>query len=451
MISTLIIAIFFKTFLFYYNLNILELFMKARTIVLINARIFTAVNTKVIENGVIVIKNNMITDVGSRGFVEIPRDAEVIDVKGSFVMPGLIDAHAHLLGLKSGDEVKEPLLMPYEVLVIRSIKDLEALINSGFTTFVDAASIIALRLKYAIEEGTIIGPRIVAAGYPLTQTFGHADIHYLPIKWVDPRTTEKLVIPYAGLICDGPDECRKAARYALREGADFIKVMASGGVASERDRPEYIQFTIEELKAIVEEAKAAKRFVHAHAYPAEAIKNCINAGVKVIAHASFIDEEGIQLAKERNVIIVPTITIYQKVLEIGSKYNYPEWAIKKTEEIFETHIYNIRKAYKANVKIATGTDLLSGPFKHGENALEIKLLVDKIGMSPAEALIAATKIASEVAGLRDKIGTLEKGKLADIIAIKGNPLEHVETLLDPKNIVLVMKEGEILKNILGKE
>jgi len=415
-------------------------------LVITNARVFTATTAEVIENAIVIIKDDMIAEVGSKGSVEIPKDAEVLDAGGSFVMPGLIDAHAHLTGCKTADFVKEPLLVPYEVLIVRAVKDLEALVNAGYTTFVDPGSIISLRLKYAVDEGTVVGPRIIASGYPLSQTFGHGDIHYLPIDWVDPRTTKKIVVSSASLICDGVDECRKAARYALREGADFIKIMASGGVLSQKDKPEYRQFTLEEIKAVVEEARAANRFVHAHTYSAEGIKNCILGGVKVIAHASFIDEDGIQLAKEKGAVVVPTTSVYHKILEVGSKYGFPEWGIKKAEELYEVHIDNIRKAYKSGVKIAAGTDFLGGPFRHGENALELKLLVEKIGMTPAEALIAATKIAAEAAGLKDKIGTLEKGKLADIIAVKGNPLDNVDLLLNPDNITLVIKEGKILKN-----
>jgi len=420
-----------------------------KILTIVNARLFTASDLGVIENGVIVIRNGVIIDVGTRGYVEMPNEAEVLDLKGSFTMPGLIDAHAHLSGCRTGDFVKEPLLTPYELLLLRAARDLEALVNAGYTTFVDACGIIGLRLKYAVDEGTVVGPRIVAAGPPLTQTFGHGDIHYVPVEWVDVRTTKKLVSPFAGLICDGVDECRKAARYVLREGADFIKIMASGGVLSQRDRPEFRQFSLEEIRAIVEEARAVGTFVHAHSYSELGIKNSILAGVKVIAHASFIDDEGIRLAVEKEVILVPTTITYHKILEEGSKAGYPEWGLKKAEEVFKVHCENIRKAYRSGVKISAGSDFIGGPFRHGENSLEIKMLVERIGMKPADALVAATRNAAEVAGLQNKVGTLEKGKYADIVAIKGNPLDNINTLLDPNNIVLVIKEGKVLKRKLG--
>lgn len=420
--------------------------MSSKPIALVNARVIGA-DEAVIENGALVIKDRIIVDVGTRGAVEIPEDAEIIDVGGRTVMPGLIDAHMHLTGMRTGDLVKEPLITPFGVFVARAVRDLEALINAGFTTIGDAGSLVALHLKYAVAEGTVIGPRIVAAGLPLSQTFGHGDVHYLPIEWVDYRTTRKLT-PLATLICDGVDECRKAARYALREGADYIKIMTSGGVLSEKDRPEYVQFTLEEIRAIVEEAEAAGRFVHAHAQGSRGIRNAIEGGVRVVAHAIYMDDEAIEEAKERDVIVIPTFSIVERLLEIGTKAGIPEWGLKKAEEVREIHVENIKKAYRAGVKIAVGTDFIGGPFKHGENALELQLLVEKLGMSPMEAITAATRSAAEAVGLASRVGTLARGKLADVIVVNGNPLNDVKVLGDPANIVVVIKEGTIVKNLL---
>lgn len=424
---------------------------ESEVLALINTRIFTSAEPRVIENGVIVIREGVIADIGPRASVEIPRDAKTVDLKGYFSMPGLIDAHAHFSGCRTNDFVKEPLLTPYEVLVIRAARELETLISVGYTTVVDAGGMIGLRLKHAVEEGTVAGPRIVAAGPPISQTFGHGDIHYVPVEYADIRTTKKLFSPFAGLICDGVEECRKAARYVLREGADFIKVMASGGVLSQRDRPEFRQFAVDEIKVIVEEARAAYTFVHAHSYSAEGIKNAIAGGVKVIAHSSYIDEEGMRLAIEKDAILVPTTITYIKILEEGPKAGYPAWGLKKAEEVFKVHCENIRKAYRTGVKIAAGSDFIGGSFRHGENALEIKVLVEKVGMRPEDALIAATKIAAEAAGLHRSIGTLEKGKYADLIVVKDNPLDSVDILLKPDKVALVMKGGRVLKNTLGAD
>lgn len=420
---------------------------KGKQIVIENIRIFNSEKLSLEENGVILIEGDRIKDVGTKGSVEVPSELESIDGKGCVALPGLIDAHLHITGMRTGDNVKEPLLTPMGVFFARGVKDLEKLLNAGFTTVVDAGGIVALHLREAVKEGTIVGPRVFAAGFSLSPTFGHGDVHYMPVEYVDARTS-KFMKPLKGLICDGEAECRKAARYSLREGADFIKVMATGGVLSQRDRPEYRQFTLEELKVIVDEAKAAKRFVHAHAQGKEGIMNALNAGVKVIAHAIYMDEEAANLAKDKDAVVVPTLSIVHKILEVGHKVGIPEWGLKKSEEVFQTHVENARLARKLGVKLATGTDFLGGAFPHGENAMEIKLFVEKLGMTPGEAIKAATEVAAEVAGLKGLAGKLERGMLADIVLVKENPLLDVGKLLDERNIKLVMKEGNIFKNNL---
>ncbi len=421
--------------------------MNTKKLVLDNVRVFSTERMDLVENGRILVEGGRISSAGSRGSVEIPPDAQVIDGGGRVALPGLIDAHLHITGMRSGDNVKEPLLTPMGVFFARGVKDLEKLIMAGFTTIVDAGGIVALHLREAVNEGTIIGPRVFAAGFSLSPTFGHGDVHYMPVEYVDARTS-KFMKPLKGLICDGEAECRKAARYSMREGADFIKVMATGGVLSQRDRPEYRQFTLEELKVIVDEARAAKRFVHAHAQGKEGIMNALNAGVKVIAHAIYMDEEAALLAKEKDAVVVPTLSIVHKILEVGNKAGIPEWGLRKSEEVYRDHVENARKAKKLGVKLATGTDFLGGFFPHGENAMELKIFVEKLGMTPGEAIRAATETAAEVAGMKGQTGKIEAGMVADIILVKENPLMSIDSLLKTENIELVMKGGEIVKNKL---
>ncbi len=251
------------------------------SLVLDNGRVINPAEDKVLGKGRLVIEKGKIKDVGSAGEVSIPENSEVIDVKGCTILPGLIDAHIHFTGFRSGDYIKEGLLTPFGLFVARAIKDMESVLDAGYTTVCDAGSTVALHLRDAIREGTVRGPRIVAAGYPISQTFGHGDFHFLHPKLVDARES-LLTFPFQSLLCDGEDECRKAARYALREGADFIKIFVTGGVASQRDRPEYPQMTKKEIAAIVEEAKRARRFVHAHAESSEGYINAIEGGVEVV-------------------------------------------------------------------------------------------------------------------------------------------------------------------------
>lgn len=420
--------------------------MLLNSVVLTNAKILDGTGKEPFD-GTVLIQGKYIREIGTKNSMHVSsKDIKVIDLAGSYLLPGLIDAHLHLTGFRSGDTVKESLLVPYEVLVARVVQDLENLVNAGFTTIGDAGGAIAVGIKKAVEEGTIIGPRISAAGYTLSQTFGHGDEHYLPIDYVDPRES-KFRTSLGSLICDGIQECQKAARYALRCGADFIKVSATGGVLSEKDRPEYTQFTIEELKAIVQEAQHAKRFVHAHAQGTEGIRNALLAGVKVIAHAIFIDEECCKLAKEKDAIVIPTLSIVEHIMIYGKEIGIPEWGLKKCEQVYKAHIENIKLAYKHGVKLATGTDFLGGikAFKHGDNALEIVLLVEKVGMTPMEAIVAATKNAAEAVGLSNITGTIEPGKLADLIVVRENPLQDIRVLAEKSNISMVFKEGILVK------
>jgi imidazolonepropionase-like amidohydrolase len=405
-----------------------------------------------IENGCVVVEGGKIASAGSRGEVEYPPEAEVVDLEGHTLLPGLIDAHIHFTGLRSGDIIRESLLTPYATLVARAVRDLERTLMAGYTTVVDAGGVIALQLKQAQAEGTIMAPRIIAAGYPVSQTFGHGDVHFLPPEYVDPRTS-RLTMPLSSLLCDGPSECRKAARYALRAGADFIKVFTTGGVVSQRDRPEYPQLTMEEIRAVVEEASRAGRFVHAHAEGLQGIVNALEAGVKVIAHAMYMDEDAAHLAVEAKAVVVPTLTIVDLITRLGEAAGLPDWALEKAREAQKAHIESIRRAYRAGVTLATGTDLFTamGDLNpYGMNSTEIVLLVREIGLKPVEALKAATKNAAKAAGLEGVVGELKPGYKADLIAVKGNPEEDPGVLVGPDNIDLVVLDGKVVKSLGGK-
>ena len=401
---------------------------------------------KPIEDSVVVSEGGRISAVGEEGEVKVPKDAKKIEVDahGKTVMPGLVDSHLHLIGMKTDRMLEEQLVRPPQLSLIKSVFDTVDLLEAGFTTVKDCGG-FGIYLKRAIAEGTARGPRILSAGYVLSQTGGHGDVHFIPVEWVDARTSKRgnfLVMP---LLCDGVAECIKATRYALREGADFIKVYASGGVLSMVDRPEHTQFTLEELKAIVEEARHAGKFVTAHCQGTEAMKNCIVAGVKTIDHACYPDEEVIEMAKKRkDVVFVSTLSIAQRLVTEGEKAGYPPWVVTKAKEVTEITTKNIAKLHKAGLTIACGTDFLGSPLlKMGTNAMELELLVEQCGFKPMDAIVAATQNGAKACGLENQIGTIEKGKLADIIIVDGDPLKDIKVLQEKNKIKMVMKEGKI--------
>ena len=383
--------------------------------------------TAPVRDGVVVVDGDKIVEVGSKGEVKIPSGARRIDLGARTLMPGLIDAHTHIMGTRSyGSEDT----IPHDLLVLRAAEDCFKLLKAGFTTVRDCGSSIALSLKRAIDDGSISGPKIYAAGRPLSQTAGHGDIHYLPRDEVQKRGT---------LLCDGVDDCRRAARETLRDGADLIKVSTSGGVGSEKDNPWEAQFTVDEIKAITYEAHNVGKRVASHAQGALGVKNAIVGGVDTIEHGYFLDDECVELMLKHGNYFVPTfalVEVYKKALE--KPYDMPPWRLRKQQMCIEAMPKSLMKAYKAGVKIATGPDYFGPPLRaHGDNADELIALV-KYGMKPMDVLVAATKNGAECIGTQDTVGTLTQGKVADIIALDGNPIEDIEAV---KRVAYVMKEG----------
>jgi len=397
------------------------------------------------KDSIIIVEGTRIKAVGKEDEVKIVKRAKKteVDASGKTVMPGLIDSHLHLIGLKTDHFIEEMLVRPQQLGLIKSVYDVVDLLEAGFTTVKDCGG-FGIYLKKAIAEGTMRGPRILSAGYTLSQTAGHGDTHYMPVEFVDARVSKRGM----SLLCDGVSECIKAARYAFREGADFIKIMASGGVMSMVDRPEHTQFTLEELEVIVEEARHVGKFVTAHCQGTEAMKNCVITGVKTIDHAFYPDDEVIEMAKKRkDVVFVPTLSINWRIVTEGEKAGYPPWAVAKGKEVWEITKKNITKLHKAGLTIASATDFCGSPLlKMGTNAMELELLVKHCGFKPADAIVAATQNGAKACALEDRIGTIEKGKLADIIVVDGNPLKDIKVLQDKNKIKMVMKEGKIEVN-----
>ena len=362
---------------------------------------------------------------------------EIIDAAGKTVMPGMIDAHLHLMGIRAYDPVLASIEDPF-LRAARGVADVRKLIEAGFTSVRCAGSNLGVSLNAAVEEGTIPGPRIVASNLAISQTAGHGDMHMLPADW--------LTGPYAGSrIADGPDECRKAVREQIRAGAGVIKIMTTGGVLSEKDSPTHPQFVDEEVAAMVEEAHRVGLKVMSHAQSEVGIQLALRNGVDTIEHAIYLDAETIDLLLEKDAVVVPTFAIVDAIVNFGRAAGLPEYAMKKAEESHKAHLESIRRAFEAGVKIALGTDF-AGPagVAHGDNAVELEILVKQIGMSPMEAIASGTRIAAEALGLEDEIGTLSAGKTADLLIVDGDPSQDVSILKQKTAIELVMKSGRVV-------
>jgi imidazolonepropionase-like amidohydrolase len=351
------------------------------------------------------------------------KDSKFTDIT---FLPGLIDTHIHFCGTESSSLV-DWILTPDVMLTIKSVNDAQKLLQSGFTTVRTLGDKVSLEMSKAEKSGILGGPRIISAGFSLAETGGNDDPKFLSVE-------NSKVLSYS-YYCDGPWECRKAARMNLRNGAEVIKVYSSRSfVGGGRIKDE---FTVEELSAISDEAHRAFVKAASHAYGESAIKSSIDAGFDSIEHGLGLTEELAEIMKKKNIFYVPTLSAYKNFRENANSYK---------AQMIKNHIErDVKIAFNSKVKIASGSDYVgSSNEPHGENYHEIVYLSEIIGNK--EALIAATSRAAECVGLNN-VGQLKKDFLADIIAVKGNPLDN-SSALKPENIILVIKRGKILKNLL---
>ena len=385
-----------------------------------------------VDDARILVENDRIVEVGPREAVSVPDDADRVDHSGETVTPGLIDAHLHLKGSRSMepfDWIREST----ELATARATADVKTLLESGFTAIRDVGSEAGLPVRRAIDDGTIPGPRVFTSGSSFSQTAGHGDRHYLPYEWATSDAAG------GSQIVDGADECRKGARERIREGADLIKIMTTGGVLSEKDTPSQSQFTDDEIRAFTEEAHRVGIPVASHAQGAPGIKAALRNGVDTIEHGFYIDEECLDLFAETGATFVPTLSIVHRLVERGDEFGVPEYGMRKARDANEAHFEATRRAYEAGVPIALGTDFLGPePVAHGENALEAELFVEEVGMSEHEAIVAGTGTAAETVPAAD-IGTLTAGNHADLVAFEESPLSDITNLYEPTT---VYKDGE---------
>jgi imidazolonepropionase-like amidohydrolase len=368
-----------------------------------------------------------------------PKDAERIDVTGLTVLPGIVDCHVHL-SLRL-EPVADQTQRSATDLVVRALQTGRDFLDAGVTTIRDAGYTPS-GIKRAFATGAFPGPRTQVSCTPLSQTGGHGD------GWTPSGAfleTEVSDLPPG--VADGVDAVRRATRLQIRAGADWIKVMASGGVLSAADSPDASQFTVDEIRAIVEEAKAAGiKGTFAHAEGTAGIKNALRAGITSIEHGDLIDDEGIDLMLELDVPLVPTFNINFALMDEGrvSRGEVPPWAIEKMRYLFDRQQANFRHAVERGVRVVMGTDSFSGMYPPAELAY-----MSEFGLGPFRAIQAATCDAARLLGLADLIGTLEPGKEADFIAISGDPLAEPELWRDPTRIALVVQGGRIVADRRG--
>jgi imidazolonepropionase-like amidohydrolase len=378
------------------------------------------------------VRGSQIVATGPSRIVTIPKGATRIDGRGLTVIPGLIDCHVHLcLGGEPDVVAAVESEQPFYTL-LKSSKHAQATVEAGFTTVRDVGSrdhsIFAL--KQAIEAGVIPGPRIVGAGQAICMIGGHAR--------------------FIGQEVQGVEQVRQAVAAQVGAGAGVIKVIASGGVLTPGTSPDEAQMTPEELQAAVDEARRAGRKVAAHAHGASGMKNAIRAGVHSIEHATLMDDEAATLFDRHGVYMVPTLSALATTAACRRGCGIPDSALDKAKAMTKRHQASFRLAHRRGVPIAMGTDA-GTPFNfHGDNAQELERMV-ALGMTPMEAIVTSTSAGARLIGIQDRIGTIARGKVADLVLFEGNVLTHIDWLSDKRRIVGVMKAGVFVAGPLSRQ
>ena len=360
---------------------------------------------------------------------------EVIDLGDKFVTPGLIDSHVHL---SMNGEANPAMTKPYETIAdwtLKALQDAHIDLMAGFTALrvVGGNGFADEAVRDAINRGEHWGPRLMTSGCAISTTGGHADDHYGPYLNDEMNT--------APAIGDGPDELVKAVRYNIKHGCDMIKYMSTGGVMSLGTTIDSQQMSFEEMKAICDTAKLYNMTIATHAHGTSGINDAIRAGVTSVEHGMLMNEEGIELMKEHGTTLVPTLIAAERIIVKGKEIGTPDWAIAKAEYVFGNATRNFKRCLDEGVKIAFGTDSGTPYNFHGKQTYEFELMV-KYGMTPTQALMAATKGSSELMRKDHEIGSIEPGKFADVVAFDGDPIADVKALT---SCSFVMKGGEVYK------
>ena len=386
-----------------------------------------------------VLEGERIKDVIASGKIgPLPGSVETLDLKGRTLMPGLTDAHVHMCAVE-GNTAEQHRHHPPSLIAAKTLRRIEQALQQGFTTVRDAGG-ADYGFREAVASGLYPGPRLLVSGRVLSQTGGHGDKRRRA-EWIEPVDC---CLGMVGVIADGPHEVRKAAREQLRHDVDQIKIMASGGAMSPSDELDTTQYTVEEMRAAVEEARAVGKYVLAHAYSGSAIRAALQAGVRCIEHGNLLDEAGAHEIRKAGAYLVPTMVTYEAIWREGKTYGVSEHQLQKINAARELSAEGLTQAYRAGCKIGSGSDLLGDMQAQRAVELELKGQV----MKPMEVLLSATRVNAEIFRMEDWIGSVEPGKYADLLVVKGNPLQDLRVFQNQDNLHLIMKGGRAYKHML---
>jgi imidazolonepropionase-like amidohydrolase len=405
-----------------------------RSVVIHAGHVLDVKTGKLLPDQMLVIEDGKIISVGDAAGTKAPADALRVELPNATVLPGLIDAHTHLTMDPTFGYAELGISIPRETLI--GAKNARITLNAGFTTVrnVGANGFTDVALRDAINAGDIPGPRMLVSGPLLGITGGHCDNNLLPYEYH----------AVGDGVADGIAGVQHKVRENIKYGADLIKICATGGVLSKGDDPQASQYTLEEMKAIVADAHRLGRKVAAHAHGAQGILWASEAGVDSIEHGSYIDDAGIAEMKKNGTYLVPTLYLADWFLENAERNHVPDFYLAKAKAVMPMARKNIAHAFASGVKVAFGTD--AAVYPHGLNAHEFAVMV-KLGLTPLQAIQSATINAADLLGWPGKVGTLEPGAWADIVAVDGDPLKDVTTL---ERVKFVMKGGEVVRNEYGK-
>ena len=384
----------------------------------------------------VVVEGDRIIEVGdSTGAVP---GARVFDLRGKTLMPGLIDAHVHVTAVTADLSAMTEWSPAY--VTARSGRVLRDMLHRGFTTVRDVGG-ADYGLAMAVEEGYLTGPRIIFGGKALTQTGGHGDWRSRGRTAYDHGSC----CPGLGTICDGVPEVRRAARDEIRRGAHHLKIMLSGGVASPTDRVDSVQFSLDEIHAVVEEAEAAGLYVTGHAYTSRAINRGLECGVRSIEHGNLMDESSIPLFQRTGAFYVPTLATYSALAAHGREFGLPEDSYRKVFDVLDAGLHALEMAHQAGIPIAYGTDLLGGMHEDQLTEFTLRSQVQR----PVDILRSATTTAARLLRMEGRIGVIAPDALADVLILDGDPLADISVLTAPdQRLKLIVSRGQVVKNQL---